>query len=614
MSRIRIAWTRPFVVFTLLMMLKIYLSWTVIFGTAKIATPLIASLPSIWVAFCLIELFAKKHKLAWYVIIDALFTSVYFAAIMYYQYYGVIVNYHALQQANQVVQVKASVISLMHPYFLLIYTDVVFFILLFTFYKKARSWEHARVFLSRRSMAAVLCLSLLFCITNIWLNRGIINEIKQAEQMGIINYEIYTVFADMKKDTVDPSTVTPEAIRQLKGLEEEAGKQYAGAAEGRNVIVIQLESFQNFLLGLSVDGQEVTPVLNSLMREGFYFPHIYQQVGQGNTSDAEFMLNTSFYIPLKGAASQEYANKQLPSLPKLFKEKGYTALTFHTNDVTFWNRDKLYAALGFDRYYDHAFFGDEDLLFFGPSDETLYAKTAAELAAVRDAGQKFYANVISMSSHHPYDLPAERQRITLPEEFGDTLVGNYLRAANYADYALGQFIEKLKEYSLWDQSMLFIYGDHLGLPIYALTDDEKTLLRNLLGREYGYKDMMNIPLLIAIPGVTEPKVFEQVGGHVDFMPTIANLAGLPMEGRVYFGQDLLNSTHNLLPERYYLPSGSFINNDIIFVPGIGFDDGDMYPLKAAEDVRGREEYRSDYEHALQLMKMSDSYVNHLPDR
>lgn len=79
--------------------------------------------------------------------------------------------------------------------------------------------------------------------------------------------------------------------------------------------MIQLESFQNFLLGLKIDGQEITPNLNRLMEESLYFTNFYQMVGQGNTSDAEFVVNSSFYIPPQGAATMSYIDKQLPSLP-----------------------------------------------------------------------------------------------------------------------------------------------------------------------------------------------------------------------------------------------------------------------------------------------------------
>lgn len=82
-----------------------------------------------------------------------------------------------------------------------------------------------------------------------------------------------------------------------------------------------MESFQNFLINLKIDGQEITPNMNKLAASSFYFPRFYQQVGQGNTSDAEFIVNTSFYVPPDGPATQMYALKSFQAYPSCCKHK-----------------------------------------------------------------------------------------------------------------------------------------------------------------------------------------------------------------------------------------------------------------------------------------------------
>lgn len=242
--------------------------------------------------------------------------------------------------------------------------------------------------------------------------------------MGILNYEAHKIFEQQDVEYMDPISITQEAIQKLKGIQNPITPNFHKSAAGRNVIIIQMESMQSFLLGYTMDGAEITPVMNKLMREHVYFPKFYQQVGQGNTSDAEFVVNTSYYIPPNGAASQEYAEKSLPSLPKLLKKNGYQTATFHTNGVEFWNREELYTALGFDHYYDQEFFGDEDLLMFGASDEVLYNKSADKLIEMRATGKPFYAHVISMTAHHPYNMAEEKLKIALPERFQKSLVAS----------------------------------------------------------------------------------------------------------------------------------------------------------------------------------------------
>src|SRR5690606_17255805 len=164
------------------------------------------------------------------------------------------------------------------------------------------------------------------------------NEIKKAEKMGLINYEVYEIVSAILPNAGGGFNVTLDEIRSLKGIEPIAADEleHWGAALDRNVIVIQMESMQDFVIGLEAGGKEVTPVLNELARSSYYFPNVYQQNGQGNTSDTEYLVNTSLYIPPNGAASQEYGSKDLPSFPKVLKTYGYESMTFHTNDLEFW--------------------------------------------------------------------------------------------------------------------------------------------------------------------------------------------------------------------------------------------------------------------------------------
>jgi lipoteichoic acid synthase len=540
---------------------------------------------------------------------------------MYYKYFGVIVTYHAFQQLGQVTEVQGSVISLLHPYFLLIYIDIAVIALLLVFNRRFRAWriklnvrEPGRVVLSFFVLAIVLVAA------NVWENRASMNELKKAHSMGIVPYELFELASGLQEAVVvsaapaeKAADVTPARIAEVKGIREAAVPKFASVAKGKNLIVIQLEAFQNFLIGARIDGVEVTPNLNALAGDTLYFPQFYQMVGQGNTADAEYVVNTSLYVPPHGAASQDFGNRQLPGMPRLMAANGYDTATFHTNDVKFWNRKEFYQALGFARYYDKEFFGNEDTVMFGASDEVLYAKTAQELLKMSGAGKPFYAQIISMSGHHPFHLPEGKIRFKLPERFTGTLAGDYLEAQNYADYALGQFIAELKRNGLWDDSVIVLYGDHMGVPIYSLDEKERKLMKEMIGGEYRSTEMLNIPLLLSVPGVSSDKFTDRTGGQVDILPTVANLLGIPLANQVVFGQDLLNQESNVLPERYYLPSGSYINDHGIFVSGEGFTDGTQFPFgdrpAGASDATLQE-----YQRALALLEMSDRYANSLPKR
>ncbi|PDO10836.1 MAG: hypothetical protein BLM47_04840 [Candidatus Reconcilbacillus cellulovorans] len=614
---------RPFGLFSVLIWAKAALAYAVLFGAdaSCLWRPLVVELPFVWLVFVFIERWGGVRKWAAYWTADLLLTGIYFAVIMYYKYYGIVVTYHALQQINQLFEVRQSVYSLMHPYFLLIFTDLVVMAGWFAWKRgKIPALQSARPAPDklRRAVAVAAFAAGAFLI---WQNRAIVNELRQTREMGIMHYQVYTIISDAARAWTESSSfaaglpvVTPEVVAAVKGDEQkDVHSPQFGLASGRNVIIVQLESFQNFLLDLTVDGREVTPVMNRLKREAIYFPRFFQQVGQGNTSDAEFVVNTSFYVPSAGAASREYTGRELPGLPRLFRTYGYEAVTFHTNTVEFWNRDELYPALGFSRYYDMAFFGEQDVIAFGASDEVLYRKTAEELDRLHREGKAFYAQVVSLSAHHPYILPEEKIKLKLPDRFAGTLVGRYLQAQHYADEALGLFVDELRSRGLWDRSLVVIYGDHLGLPIYALTREEKRLMAELLGRDYGYVDMLNVPLLVLLPGVADvaPQTIDRVGGQADVFPTVAELMGFPDDGGIRFGKNLFLPGPNLLPQSYYLPSGSFLNDEALFIPGQGFEDGEIYPIRpgAGKPAVTEDEFRR----AAELFRMSEQVVRRLPE-
>ncbi|OMD74519.1 sulfatase [Paenibacillus odorifer] len=606
---------KPFVFFTIIFILKAFLAWGVIFDDILPWKSLLTEIPFAWALFCIIERFGSKRKLGYYMTVNLLVTAIFFAAIMYFKYYGVIVTYHAAEQVNQVTAVSNSVFSLMDPYYLLIFTDIIILGVYFFFNKKGRVYKKENINHRRGGKlkySVLFAVSLALCLFNILPNKASMNEIKKAQEMGILNYEAYTIFAKEEPEPVDSSDITQDAINKLKGINTAASSPLQGIAKGKNLIILQMESFQNFLLGLKLDGQEITPNLNKVMKDSLYFPNFYQMVGQGNTSDAEFVVNTSFYIPPRGAATMSYVDKVLPSLPRVLKENGYQTATFHTNVVEFWNRGELYDSLGFDHYYDRKFFGEDDVFFFGASDDTLYSKTADKLKEMDQQEQPFYAQVISMSAHHPFTIPEEKYRMKLPERYEGTFVGDYIRSQNYADDAFGHFVEELKANGVWDNSVIMIYGDHMGLPIYSLDHDDKELMTEIYGHEYSYADMMNIPLLIHAGAGVASQTIDEVGGEVDIMPTAASLLGISLENNVYFGQDLLSQTYNLLPERYYLPSGSFIASSGLLIPGNSFEDNTQYSIYNNGTTPSATE--DEYNRALRLLQLSHSYITQLPDK
>ncbi|QAY67972.1 LTA synthase family protein [Paenibacillus protaetiae] len=597
-----------------------------------VAAHLAADAGSIVALLSLFGLIAtKRWRSVVYWAVNVILSVLLFAVTVYYAYYGSVPTYLALNAVDQVGQVKASVDALIRPQYYLYFVDVIILLAGFIYRKVRKRGEAAKAESHVPNHAKWLTMGLIagiaVCFLYIRDNMDVANELVQSEQLGVLNYEL-TAAINEKREAMAVGgktiTQTKQDIRQLQqtypyvmgkpgatGNEPESNG--FGSAKGMNVIVIQLEAFQNFTIHLSVDGQTITPVLNKLIDESYYFPHVYQQIGPGNTSDAEFMSGTSIYPTGAIAMSTGYGDRKLPSFQRLLSSKGYVTNTFHVNDVTFWDRIKLYPALGYDKYYDKPYFNNDHFNDFGASDVELYRVGVEQLKKVQDSGKPFYAQFVTASSHFPFKVPKDQQRLVLPDEFTNTELGDYLQAINYTDYAIGKLIDSLKANGMWDNTMLVLYGDHFGVQKDIVSDQ---LVSSQLGIPYDSRvSRFNIPLIMHVPG-GQGKQIETTGGQLDIMPTEASLLGISLEDENYtaFGHNLLGIDHNVFGMRYYLPTGSFFNDDIVFIPGKGFDDGTAISLDTLKPVDDITPYRSDYDYIMKLESLSDQYVKELPKR
>jgi phosphoglycerol transferase MdoB-like AlkP superfamily enzyme len=458
--------------------------------------------------------------------------------------------------------------------------------------------------------------------------------------MSLSNQEVYAyhlgdaLIRGQREDAVSEEGVLA-AIETDNYASEKEGPLF-GVAEGRNLIVIQLESFQNFVVGLNYNGQEITPNLNRLVEGNtVYFDQFFHQVGPGNTSDAEFTINNSICGSSRYFTYKLFSNNTFRGLPALLKERGYSTAVFHAyEDVLFWNRAEMYPAEGFDLFYggldDHRM-GDYHLtewMGWGLPDSEFYKQT---LPFMEKLPQPFYSFVISLSNHHPFEMLDHYKFIELLPEDEGTLVGNYLQSAAYTDWSLGLFLDGLKDAGLYYNSLIAIYGDHQGL---TMEGDTPALMERLLGAPYDFDVMMNIPLIISMPDVESApedmrttasalavsslesapvadirRTVHTVGGQIDFLPTVAYLFGIN-DLSVHLGHNLLTADRGFVAVQSYMRRGSFITDDTLFEMS---RDGAVTNSRVI-DRRTREPVSvlsriEDYERSLNILFASDLILN-----
>jgi phosphoglycerol transferase MdoB-like AlkP superfamily enzyme len=380
-------------------------------------------------------------------------------------------------------------------------------------------------------------------------------------QAKYLSNELFCYHVYDAVDALFISSRPREVDKSLYTSPDYSDAEYYGIAEGKNVIVIQVEALQNFVIGQSYEGQEITPTLNSLIgADSFYFDNYYYQIGGGNTADAEFTVNNSLFAPDAEAAYIKYTDNTYYGLPYILKDNGYSgAHAYHNYKGAFWNRELAYPLQGFDSFTSLEDMEETDMFPLGLSDREMFRQTVTSLSEYEEP---FYAFYVTVSSHHPYAIPDKDIAITLSPEDEGTIFGQYLQAINYVDRVLGEFIGMLKNAGLYENSVLVIYGDH-----YALTNTDEEIYRQvseLTGEDYAIFDVFNVPMIINIPGSDVSKTVHTAGGHVDVMPTLLYLLGITNDRSVMFGQNLIEADVGLVPEQAHVAIGSFISDDLFF--------------------------------------------------
>ena len=384
------------------------------------------------------------------------------------------------------------------------------------------------------------------------------NREVMIKTLGIYQYGLYDIYLSLTTPidyALAENNEFIEVSNYVKSNQINPNSELFGVAKDQNIIVISLESLQEFAINLEVNGEEVTPFLNQFIQECYYFDNFYQQTSQGKTSDAEFITENSLYAADRGSAFYAKSQNQYESLASIFKGQGYYTAVFHANEKEFWNRETMYEALGFDHFFDESAFlvNEENSFGWGLTDEAFFEQT---LDYLKGLPQPFYAKLLTLTNHYPFEIPEQYQYIS-PGETNNEIVNHYITTVRYLDEALKSFITNLKESGLYDNTIIVMYGDHYGLSesyyedlAILLQEEEITLNRHL--------DLQRVPFIIHLPNQEEGEVVSTVSGQIDMKPTLLNLVGLPVNAYINFGQDLFAADRR---ELIVLRDGSFIGSE-----------------------------------------------------
>lgn len=522
-------------------------------------------------SFCFL-LKGKAKKL--FIIITNLFISLLLVFdLWYYRSNSSFLNYYMLDMTTNLEGLSSSIFAMFRSIDLIFFTTAL--TLLFMFKTGLEHYKN-----SSRDVAKFM---LLFIISVIYLGYAHIkidklqrgyeyqyifrrtwSQNQTMYNLTPLGYHVYDFFnyLDDKKPYIltqaEEDRIDNYFSSKEKGLPE---NRYAAAFEGKNLLVIQVESLENFVIKEVVGHQEITPNLNRLLSNSLYFSNYREQTYNGTTSDATYVSNTSMFPILVGNNNFNYPYNEYNSLPNLLKKEGYNTYSMHGEKGTYWNWMTAERNMGFDTTLDITEFKEDEKIGLGLSDRSFLAQA---LEKIDKQKKPFYSFMITLTSHSPFTIPEHEVNIKLPDNLKGTRMGGFIESINYTDRVIGEFIEALDKKGHLEDTVVAIYGDHEGVSKFF--DEE---VQSLKGIPDKWKENdRRVPLIIYSKAL-KGEEFEVNGGQIDFLPTMSYLMGIEEESYINtsLGRNLLNTNldKSVLTNRTYRGSDISKEKELFYI-------------------------------------------------
>ncbi|GAB1806309.1 MULTISPECIES: LTA synthase family protein [Priestia] len=598
-----------FFIAVLFMWIKSYMSYKVEFNLdisdSMQKTLLFINPISSTLIFLGLALFAKgKRAIVWTLILSTIMTVILYSNILYYRFFNDFVTLPTLTQTSNVGHLGGSIADLVKAHDIFYFVDIILLIALL-FVRKIE-WPKARLKF-RYTFMVLAAGAIAFAINLHYAEKDRPELLTRTfdrnylvKYLGAYNYTVYDAVQTFKnsKQRAFASSDDLTTVKNFSTSHYAAPNiEYAGKAKGKNIIKIHLESFQSFLINYKLNGQEVTPFLNSLANgnEFMYFDNFFHQTGQGKTADAELMMDTSLYgLPQGSAFSLKGRNTYQAAPAILDQEGGYTSAVLHGDYKTFWNRNEIYKQFGVDKFFDASYYNmtGDNKVNYGLKDKPFFKESMPMLQSLK---QPFYAHMITLTNHFPFVLDKGDASIE-PANTGDGTVDRYFQTARYLDESLQEFFTELKASGLYDNSVIMIYGDH-----YGISENHNKAMEKVLGEKitpYKNAQLQRVPFFLHVPGV-KGGVNHTYGGEIDVVPTLLHLVGIDSKEYVQFGTDLLSKDHDQVV--------AFRNGDYVS-PKYTSIDGKYYDTNTGERITATDEAKAYKKKVGRELELSDKVL------
>jgi phosphoglycerol transferase MdoB-like AlkP superfamily enzyme len=497
-------------------------------------------------------LFRGKGYLIYLNILNMLYSAILVGDLWYYRGFVSFLSPHLFSQTGNLNDLSSSVASMARRVDITIVADIIPLIIVSIILMIVLKSGVKQFRFKKRVFAVTMVLPLGVIGSSYYFydckkNAGIfethfVQEITM-NNLSPLGYHLYDTY-EFIKDSM-PYNLSDQDQKDIDhwfamNNENLPDNEYKGMFAGKNVINIQVESLENFVIGHSYNGQELTPNLNRLLSNSLYFNNIHEQVYNGTSSDCDLMINASIYPVRSGSTFFRFPNNEYNTLAKILRnDKSYASKAIHSDYGYYWNVKNTLSNFGFDKFMDTNDLDHSEMWMMGISDKS-FLNQVGDMARVEK--NPFYYFTVTTTSHGPFDVADSMRTLQMDETFNKTYMGSYFQAVHYTDEQIGKLVDKLDEAGMLEDTVIAIYGDHTGVHKYY--NDSIT---NLPEKEDWWENDMKIPLIMYNKG-TEGKKIETLGGPIDYVPTISYLLGVDKSQyeNTSFGRNLLNTNRNFV--------------------------------------------------------------------
>ena len=297
----------------------------------------------------------------------------------------------------------------------------------------------------------------------------------------------------------------------------------SGALRGANVLLVTIDTLRRDRLGAYGSAAGLTPTLDRLAAAGVRYARAYSHVPM--TLPAHTSILTGL-TPRRHGVHNNVAfrlDDGVPTIATMLKSVGYRTGAF----VGAFILDARFGlSRSFDVYDDH-FPQPTGALMFGSTERTAAEVVAAAgdwiLSTSATTGQRasgtasayahpWFAWVHLFDPHAPYQAPPAYRAGRSP----------YDAEVAYTDATLGQFLDRLRAAHALDRTLIVVTGDH-GESLGEHGEATHGL--------FAYDATLAVPLIVSGPSIA-PRIVDTPAAHVDILPTIADLTGVPASSAV----------------------------------------------------------------------------------